>query len=229
MGQVVLRAAVALALGLGAAALADDTKPPAKEPPPKPPSFAGYVFVADTVGEVVKADDKSVTLRITWFEQQVKNNNNNNNNNRNRRPNLSGNNRNFRNPFAPNMNRPRQPQVQIKEQHHDYVLEYLPQSLVRTKAPPPKFDDKGKKVAYTQKELEELRAPAGVAGYAAERSEVVPGTYLEVYLIRDKNIAAAKATEDDLRIKHALILGKDPNPPKDITSADKKDEKKKKN
>lgn len=217
MRRITLRVAAAFALGLGAVSLptlADDAKPK--------PDFAGYVFVTDVVGEVVKADDKGVTLRITWFEQQVKNNNNNNG-----RRNLSGNHRNFRNPFAPNMNRP---QVQVKEQHHDYDLEYLPQSLVRTKSLPPKLDDKGKKVPHTQAELDELRAPGGVTGYAANRSDVTPGTYLEVYLIRDKTISAAKATEDDLRIKYAVILGHDTNPPKDIAnSAAKPDEKKKKN
>jgi hypothetical protein len=50
-----------------------------------------------------------------------------------------------------------------------------------------------------------------------------------VILIRDKSIPAAKATEDDLRIKYAIVLGKDPHPPKDIANAEKTDPKKKKN
>lgn len=226
MGQVALRAVAAFALGLGAVALplvAEDTKP-TKEPAAKP-DWSGYVFVADVVGEVVKANDKSVTVRITWFEPQQKNNGNGNGNNG--RPRLSQNNRNFRNPFAPNMNRPRQPQVQFKEQHHDYELEYVPQSLVRSKSLPPKLDEKGKKVPHTQSEIDELRAPGGVTGYAASKSDLSPGTIVEVYLIRDKSVTAAKATEDDLRVKYAIILGHDPTPPKDFNNANKKDEKKK--
>jgi hypothetical protein len=204
-------AAAALGLGCGAA--------PAADPPAKAPDWSGYVYVADVVGEVVKADDKKVVLRITWFEAQSTGGG------RSSRPNLSGNHRHFRNPFAANMNRPH---VQVKEQHHDYELEYLPESLVRLKKLPAKTDANGKPASYTQKELDELRAPSVVPGYAASRADVVPGMYLDVILIRDKTIAAGKATEDDLRIKYATILGKDPNPPKDIASgSDKKDPKKK--
>lgn len=218
MTKVAPRALAALALGLCAVAL------PAVAEDPKPADWSGYVFVADVVGEVVKADDKSVTVRITWFEPQAKNGNNA----RGNRPNLSNNHRNFRNPFAPNMNRPRQPQAQWKEQHHDYDLEYVAESLVRAKALPPKLDDAGKKVAHTQKEIDELRAPGGAPGYAASRSDLTPGTVVELHLIRDKNVPAAKATEGDLRVKYALILGRDPNPPKDISGgANKKGEKKK--
>jgi hypothetical protein len=202
MRCVALRAGAAFVLGLGLAALpvvAEDSKPM----PDVAPSFTGYVYITDVVGEVVKASDSSVTLRITWFESKP---------NAGRR-NLGGNHRNFRNPFTPHMNRP---QGQVKEAHHDYVLEYLPQSLVRTKSLPVKLDENGKKTVHTQKEIDELRAPSVVTGYAASRSDVVPGTYLEVILIRDKHIAAEKATENDLRIKYAIIHGHDPNPPKDV-------------
>lgn len=237
--KVALRAFAAFALGLGVVTLpilADDTKS-TSETPAKAPNWSGYVFVADVVGEVVKADDKSVTIRITWFEPQVKNaknGNNGNNNNRNNRQRLGQNNRNFRNPYAPNMNRPNQPQVQWKEQHHDYDLEYTPESLVRSKTMPPKLDEKGKKVPHTQKEIDELRAPGGVPGYAASRTDLTPGTVVELYLIREKGIPAAKATEDDLRVKYAVILGRDPNAPKETANAkggnkDKKKDDKKKN
>lgn len=218
MSHAIGRTAAALVLALASGALADDKK----EPLPKGPDWSGYTFVADVVGEVVRADDKKVILRITWYEPQVKKGGNNNANNKNRRPNLSGNNRNFRNPYAQNTNRPNQPKVQWKEEHHDYELEYVPESLVRTNALPPKFDDKGKKVAYTQKELSEVRWPSGAPGYGASKGAVTPGTYLEVHLVRERAIPAAKATEDDLRIKYAIVLGKDPNPPKDIASPPKK-------
>lgn len=218
MSHTIGRAVAALILLVGSVALADDKK----EPLPKAPDWSNYTFVADVTGEVVRADDKKVILRVTWFAPQVKNGGNNNNINKFRRPNLSGNHRNYRNPFAQNMNRPNQQNVQLKEHHEDYELEYVPESLVRTKALPPKFDDKGKKVPYTQKELEEVRWPAGAPGYLTGKSEVTPGTYLEVHLVRDKSIPAAKATEDDLRIKYAIVLGKDPNPPKDIGGPEKK-------
>ena len=56
--------------------------------------------------------------------------------------------------------------------------------------------------------------------------DLTPGTIVEVVLIRDRTIPAAKATEDDLRIKYVVIQGRDPNPPKDITNP-KTDPKKK--
>ena len=79
-------------------------------------------------------------------------------------------------------------------------------------------DENGKKVQYTQKEIDELKIPTNIPGYATSRSDVVPGTFLEVYLLCDKNIPAGKMTDADLRIKYAVIWGKDPNPPKDIAN-----------
>ena len=83
MRRMALRAGAAFALGLGLVslpAIAEDTKPTTPTPTEssstsqaKPPSFAGYVYVTDVVGEVVKANDKTVTLRITWFDVVPKN------------------------------------------------------------------------------------------------------------------------------------------------------------
>jgi len=215
MRPVILRAWIAFLLGFVLVVVpvfAADEKP-SKEPPPKAPDWSNYVFVADVVGGVVKSSDKGITLRVTWFEAEIKGGNKNNN--RNNRPGLGQNNRNFRNPYAPNMNRPNQPKAQFKEQHHDYDLEYVSESLVRFKSLPPKYDETRKKLQYTQKELEELRLPQGVTGYKASTSDLTPGTIVEVILIRDKSIPAAKADEDDLRIKYVIILGQDPNPPKE--------------
>ena len=191
------------------------------ESPQKPPDWSQYAYVTDLVGEIVKADDKKLTLRVTWFVQQVQGG-------INRRPNLNGNNRNFRNPFTPNRGRPPQmPRVTVKEQHHDYELEFVPESLVRVKSLPPKFDDKGKRVAYTPKELQELKQPRGVVGYSASPADLLPGTVVDVFIVRDKSIPAAKATEGDLRVKYALIIGTNPNQFKDFDDkkADRKDKK----
>jgi hypothetical protein len=210
MRRVVLRPGAAFALGValvGLPALADDAKSPSE--PQKRPDFTGYVYVTDVVGEVVKADDRSVTVRVTWLEPQSKGGGNRG------RPRLSGNNRNFHNPFSMNRSQPR---IQIKQQHHDYTIDFLPQSLVRTRILPPKTDENGKKVSYTQKELDELRQPLGVTGYASSPFDLTPGTIVELVIIRDKTIPSAKAAESDLRIKTAIIWGKDPNPPKDIVN-----------
>ncbi len=184
----------------------------AAEDKSKAPDWSKYTQVTDLVGEVQSADEKKLTLRVTWYETQVQGGNN-------RRPPLTGNNRNFRNPYAPNMNRPK---VTVKERHHDYVLEFLPESLVRTKTLPPKYDEKNRRVNYTAKELQELRSPPGVVGYAASVNDLRPGTVVEVWLVRDKNIPAAKVTEDDLRVKYVLILSSEPNPLNNVEKVEKK-------
>ncbi len=97
--------------------------------------------------------------------------------------------------------------------HHDYDLEFVPQSLVRHKTMPPKLDEKGRRVPYTDKESRDLRPPIGVPGYAATKAELTPGTIVEVILIRDRSISTAKATEDDLRLKYVYLLGHAKNAP----------------
>lgn len=213
-------AALAMVLGSGStwAVARDDEKPipapvptPTTTPPLKAPDFSGYTLVGDVIGEVVKADDKSVTFRVTWMVSAPSKS----------RPRLSGNHRNFNNPFSMARHH-----ASLKQEHHDYQLEFVPESLVRFKHLPPKLDGDGKKTSYTQKELDELKQPYSVPGYQASPSDLTPGTYIEVFVIRDKSIHADKAKEDDLRVKYAIILGHDPNPPKDIASPPKTPSKK---
>ncbi len=171
---------------------------------PKAPDFSKFTYVNTVVGEIVKADSNSLTLRITWFVPQNAN-----------RPGLQQGG-NYRNPHAANHGRPQN--TKVKEEHHDYTLSFAPDTQIRMKTLPPKTDDKGKKVDYTTKELEELKGPWAIPGYSASSSDLTPGTIVEVSLIRDKSIPASKATDGDMQVKYAVILGKDPNPPKDVTT-----------
>lgn len=209
-------------LGLPVLCAADDKDTPASPSsaslstnpnnPTKMPTFTGYTFVGDAVGEVVKTDGKSLTMRITWFVPQIKNV-------PNHRPQFHNTHYHHRNPYAPNMNRPANtPQVTFKEQHHDYVIDFLPESMIRTKVLPPKMDEKGKRVIYTTQELQDLKGKSGAAGYAGSADLLVPGTIVEVVTVRDKTIPADKLNERDMKIKTVLILGTDPNPPKDIAN-----------
>ncbi len=233
IAKVLATVTLGYTLALLPALCAADT-PTGTSPATKPIDWSQYTSVATVVGEIVKADKDKLTLRITWFEPQKQNTNNknkNNNNNKNKnngRPNLNGNKGNFRNPYAKNNNRPDQVKITWKEEHHDYVLEYVPESLVRVKALPPKFDENGKRVNHTNPELAELRAPDGAPWYVASPDDLKPGTIVEVSLIRDRKLAPAAVKEGDLRVKFAVILGQDPNPPKDLAKA-KADPKKAKN
>ena len=109
----------------------------------------------------------------------------------------------------------------FKTEHHDYDLAYVPESLVRTRTLPPKFDSDGQCGSYSNKELDELKVPHAVSGYQAAKSDLKPGTVVEMHVIRDKTIAQNKVTDADMRIKYAIILGEDPHPPKDITNPPK--------
>jgi hypothetical protein len=227
MTRRILRTGMGLVLGLSAvvAAAADDPKPANSQSSiPKPtvgklssPDFAGYMSVTKVLGEVVKADDSQVKLRIYWEELVQKKNNGS----RGRRPSI-GSSRGHHNPFAT-----RRPNVQIKWEHHDYDLPYVTDSLVRTRTLPPKLDPNGKKGFYSDKEQDEMRQPFAAPGYQALKGDLTPGTVVEAYIIRDRTIPASKVTDADMRIKYAVILGHDPNPPKDISSPSKTPPKKK--
>src|SRR5207253_8498089 len=93
-----------------------DAKSPAKDQPAKP-DFSKYTHVNDVVGEVVKADAKKLTVRVTWYVPEVKGGNNNHH------PQLHQAMPNYRNPYAPNHNRPANTQrVTYKEHQHDYTI-----------------------------------------------------------------------------------------------------------
>src|SRR5262249_36569520 len=149
---------------------------------PKAPDFSKYSYVNTVVGEIVKADDNSLTLRITWFVPQNANNN--------RRPPIHNTTHSYHNPYAVNHGRPQN--VKVKEEHHDYPGSFVTDAHIRTKTLPPKTDEKGKKVDYTTKELEELKGPWSIPGYAASPADLTPGTIVEVTMIRDKSIASSK-------------------------------------
>lgn len=197
-------------------AMADDppaspSSTPAKAPAPLPkaPEFSGYAWVSRFEAEVVKADENKVTFRIYW-EHAVANNNRNGNRGR---PSLHGTGRNHHSPFAT-----RRPNVQIKWEHHDYEVPYVAESLVRTKALPPKVGPDGKRGYYSASEQDALSQPLGAPGFQAAKADLVPGTIIEAHIIRDKTIPANKVTDADMRLKYAVILRHDPNPPKDIAN-----------
>ena len=212
---------IALLLGVGAVT-APAVDPPAgskstsdlttpKVDKGKAPDFSGYTYVTKVIGEVVKSTDESLKLRIYWQTATVVKNTNT----RNQRPPLHVNHgRTHYNPYAT-----RQPNVQIKWEHHDYDLPYLPESLVRTKHLPSKLGADGKKIAYSDSELDALKVPYSVPGYQAAKADLTPGTVVEVSVIRDKSIPANSVTDKDMRVRYAVILGQDPHPPKDLVAS----------
>jgi hypothetical protein len=188
-------AVAALAAGLtGLAVAADDKKPAGKKPAEAAaPDWSGFVKQSVLVGEVVKADDKELTLKVV---------------------------------VGPPPGRGQKPKTE------DLHFALGETTLVRWKKLPPKIDAAGKRVPYTAEEMKELRSPPGAPGYAADRGDLKPGYVLELTLMRPKEVPAAKAVIQDLRVRYAVILGADPSASvtlgkEEKKKEDKKDEKKK--
>jgi hypothetical protein len=200
MSTLVLRFGFVLALGLGIAAMpfgvfaADD-----KTKDTTAPDWSKYTTVTEVTGELVKADETKITLRLNYVAIKGQ---------QNKFPPLT------QYPFTP----PVAKANTLMQARHDYSIHLLPESLIRTLVLPPKLDDKGKKVPYTDKEKEALKVPKGVRGYAATIADLTSGSTVIVVLIRDKSIQAEKATDDDLRVKYAILdtpaANTTTNPPK---------------
>ncbi|HXD87138.1 MAG TPA: hypothetical protein VN641_11630 [Urbifossiella sp.] len=212
-----LRLAVLFAFGFLAtvsAVYSDDAKAPEKSgslsttkpsaSTEKMPDFTGYVWVGRRETEVVKADDESITVRVFWPKITAS---------RSRGGRSMRGGRSSMSPFMT-----RQPNVKVTWEHTDHKVPYLPESLVRVKTLPHKLDDTGKRGFYSEKEQTQLKAPLGVPGYQAAKADITPGTIIDLHLIRDRSIAANKVTDSDMRVKYAIILRHDPNPPKDIAN-----------
>ena len=187
MNKLVFRFGVAAVMGLGILATpsgvcaADDAKTPTTAP-----DWSKYTTLTEVTGELVKAEESKITIRLNYVGLK---------NQPNKFPPLS------QYPFTP----PIAKANMLAPAHHDYSISFVPETLIRTVVLPPKLDEKGKKVPYTDKEKEALKVPKGVRGYAATIADLTPGSTVVVVLIRDKSVQADKATDDDLRVKYAIL------------------------
>jgi len=197
---------MALAMGLTVGILSfsfaadDDKKPTSPSIPDKLPEWSkSYVSAGEIVGEIVKADEKSITLQVAELA-----------------PNGSGGYKSGKGKTTPG----------VKTKLTDIQLTYAEGGMVRWVTKPKKKDEKGKTVPLSPKEQEDLKKPMGAPGYAADRGDLQAGHIVEVLLLRPKTIAAKDAKITDLEIKYVKIQGTDPNPPKKDDDKDK-DKKKK--
>lgn len=189
MLRLALGSAVVLT-ACGLTALAADSKSAA-------PDFSDYVHAGEMVAVVQKADAKSVTVRVSWYQPTG-----------NAQRNVPRIGRNGQVQRPPRGNR----QPQAKEHHKDYTFGYAEAGLARWLKLGPKTDANGKRVEFTAKEREQLRAPQAAPGWAADRNEVSAGQRVELFLVRPKSVPLSKAQLGDLKIKYALMLGADNDP-----------------
>jgi hypothetical protein len=93
---------------------------------------------------------------------------------------------------------------------------------VRLSNPPPKFDDKGKLVRYTQKELKELKGDSNLPGYSGEFSDLAADQIVAVTLVRKKDApkpavkpkgkdADTDLLQDNLPQASMIVVVYDPN------------------
>ena len=205
---------MALFIGLsGGTKAADEPKTkaidePKTKPPAAPESTApSYITVGDIVGEVLKVDDKSITVRVTWYTTPpVKMPKGGNNGNWNHGS--SGRNPQAMYQHQMMMQQKMQQQLakaqskaasQAKEQHKDYVMDFATDAQARVKHLQPKLDDKGKQTNYSPDELQKLRGNPLVPGYIVELSMIKVGQIVEAHLVH-----APK--EKDFIVRWALIL-----------------------
>ena len=199
--------AVGVAVGGGAPGRADDEKksdekkPAAPATPDKMPEWSkNYASAGELFGEIVKADEKGITLQVSELA-----------------PNGSGG-------YKSGKGRGKGGGTVKKV---DVDLKYAEGGMVRWATKPKKTDEKGKTIPLTPKEQENLKKPVGALGYAASRDDLQVGHIVEVVLLRPKSIAAKDATVTDLDIKYVIIQGTDPNPPQAKKKDDEKGKDKK--
>jgi hypothetical protein len=86
----------------------------------------------------------------------------------------------------------------------EFELSTTEDLVVRLNEPPPKFDDKGKKVKYTAKELKALKGDnPKLPGYQAEFSDLRSNQLVQVTLVRNKNAPKPKPINPKNKSKDA--------------------------
>src|SRR5947208_11218529 len=77
----------------------------------------------------------------------------------------------------------------------DTVVEFTDDVKVRLMHLPPNVDEKGRKIPYTEKELEKLKGNTNMSGYEAAVSDLKPGQIVKVFLATAKGGLAAEANK----------------------------------
>ena len=178
-----IKFAMLIGVVLSASSLAAaDEKKPAVKPAETATDWTKYAAASEVQGEIVKLEKNGFLLKIPGPPQQK----------------TTGTGNNRRVTSTPGK------AVQIS-------FAYIEGSQIRCAKLAPKVDSNGKKVLRTAEEIAEFKKPAGVPGYAADPSDLKVGQILDLILVRPREIPAAKATEADLIVKRATIVGEDPN------------------
>ncbi len=165
----------------GVLGAADDKTAAAKPLETAAADWSKYVFVSEVQGEIVKVETNGFLLKVPGPPQN--------------KTAGTGKNRHM---------------IQVPGKPVELSVAFADAGFVRWSKLPTKLDSTGKKTSHTAEELAELKKPYGVSGYAAERTDLKAGQYVDLVMVRLREIPAAKVTTSDLVIKKATITGNDP-------------------
>ncbi len=177
MRRLLTRVGFGIALGCGTAAV----QPAAADPPARAPSWLEYVDVSKFVAEVSEYKDGEITVKVREFEKDEE---------------------------ASKPKKGKAPaQPVMKAVLKDHTFKFADAALVRWKNIPPKPPGPdGRPGKYTAEEAARIKLPAGVPGFAAERSDLKEGQGVELTLVRLKAADPRRLTPADLRVKYAIIV-----------------------
>ena len=116
----------------------------------------------------------------------------------------------------------RRPNVKVVED--DTVIELTPDVKVRFMHAPPKTDEKGRTIPYTEKELKELKGDPTMKGYKAELDDLKAGKAVTIHLVKLKG---AKGEMAEKRFADRIYITGDgpPLPPGVEKPAERKKDK----
>ena len=147
--------------------------------------WSSYATYGEIVGEVVKFEDPTLTLKITKYQQTGGNN---------------------ARPIRPGL-RPTNRPPQVKTTTEELDLTFNENALVRWYKLAPKIGPNGKKVQRSSKEIQQYKLPQGAPGYAGNRADLQAGQTVSLVLVRPRDISPSKLTPNDIQVKYAVILG----------------------
>jgi hypothetical protein len=100
---------------------------------------------------------------------------------------------------------------QLKDMPKDVGLDLTPDVKVRRMKLPPKKDEKGHTVPYTEKEKKELKGDTNLKGYSAELGDLKPGQILSLHIVKLKGAKGEDAKK--VFVSRIFIQGEGQAPP----------------
>jgi hypothetical protein len=179
---------------------ASDATPSTTTTPSTSPSKATgsqtYITVGNVVGEILKVDSTSVTLRVQKPKEPPPG------------PQHAANKKQYEHELHVMHELAKKEAKNYKKNPHyiDYTMDFAVDAQARIQHLPAKLDENGKKVPYTAQEYKDLKGNPDIPGWKAELSTLRVKDTVEAHVV----VLPAKANDgfkkDDMIVRWALIL-----------------------